>query len=175
MKTRAIILKKQNTGEYDQLVTCYTQELGKAMTIAKSILKKNSIQAMHLDLFNLVEFELINGNHLPIVTGAQAEKTYPNLKKSLGSLGVAYAIADYIDKIVFEYSKDDEMWNLLVKMLNDLDLGKQPLPVLKETQAKLLSVMGYQPDASVDRFFEHIAGRRFNSLSFAYSVLKLKE
>ena len=64
MKTRAIVLKKQNTNEYDQLVTCYTEEFGKLTAIAKSVLKPSSIQAMHLDLFNLVDFELVSGRVL---------------------------------------------------------------------------------------------------------------
>ena len=57
MVTKAIIIKKQNTNEYDQWVTCYTEEFGKLKTVAKSILKPSSIQALHLDVFNLVEFE----------------------------------------------------------------------------------------------------------------------
>jgi len=173
MKTRAIVLKKQNTGEYDQTVTCYTEEFGKITAVAKSILKNSSIQAMHLDIFNLVDFELVNGNHMPIITGAQAEKTYLEMKRDLKSVSVAYTIADYIDKIVFDYSRDGEMWDLLINVLDSLDRGTlQYLQVLKESQAKMLLVMGYQPSSDMDKFFEYIAGRKFHSLNFAYSVLK---
>lgn len=180
MKTRAIVLKKQNTNEYDQLVTCYTEESGKITAIAKSILKKNSIQAMHLDLFNLVEFDLISGNHFPIVTGAQAEKTYSRMKTSLGSVSVAYTLADYIDKLVLEYSKDNDMWNLLTDVLENLDSGTQPIDILRTAQLKLLDILGYYPSldapavqSSIDKVFEHVGGRKFHSLNFVYSVLKL--
>src|SRR3989344_6781387 len=62
MLTLAIIIKKQNTNEYDQLISCYTKELGKITAIAKSILKHSSVQAMHLDVLNLVEFDLVGGS-----------------------------------------------------------------------------------------------------------------
>jgi len=101
MITRAIILKKQNTNEYDQWVTCYTEDFGKLKTVAKSILKPSSIQSLHLDIFNLVEFELINGRGMPIVTGAQLVNSYMGIKKSLVKTAVAYFFAEAVDKMVF--------------------------------------------------------------------------
>src|SRR3989344_801170 len=121
MRTRAIILKKQNANEYDQLVSCYTEELGKVTAIAKSVLKPNSIQAMHLDLFNLVDFDLINGRAMPIITGTQAEQTYLNLKKDLPRLASAYFFAEVADRLFFEYQKDEELWNFFNALLEELN------------------------------------------------------
>ena len=154
MQTRAIILKKQNTNEYDQLVTCYTEEFGKVTAIAKSVLKPSSVQAMHLDLFNLVEFDLVSGRGMPIVTGAQAEQTYSGLKNNLLNLAVAYFFTETIDKMAFEYQRDNELWNFLIPLfqnLNRQDLFKQVLPVsayLKTKQLEFLSILGYAPNLS---------------------------
>ena len=117
MKTRAIILKKQDVNEYDQLVICYTEELGKVTAIAKGILRPKSIQSMHLDLFNLVEFELVAGRAMPIITGAQAEELHLKLKKNLKCLAVAYSFADAADKIFFEHQKDVKLWNFFDSLL----------------------------------------------------------
>ena len=102
MRNKAIIIKKQNTNEYDQFVTCYTQEFGKLTAIAKSVLKPSSIQAMHLDTLNLVEFELINGKAMPIIAGAQSENSYRDMKNSIPSLAVAHFFSEIIYKIVPE-------------------------------------------------------------------------
>lgn len=167
MKTQAIILKKQNTNEYDQLVTCYTEEFGKITAIAKSILKPSSIQAMHLDLFNLVEFDLISGRGMPIITGAQAEATHPNLKNHLPCLTTAYFFAEVADKIFFEYQKDETMWNFLYNLLVELDSRPTDLNnFIKSKQMELLNILGYAPNLSECAF---CSGRSEGRL-MAYSV-----
>lgn len=169
MKTHAIILKKQNTHEFDQFVTCYTQELGKITAVAKSILKKSSIQSMHLDLFNLVSFELVIGNGFPIVTGAEAEKTYLNLKSSVKALSTAFVIGEYIDKLVFEYSKDDRLWNFLSSKLDQLDKINCDMPrLLKASQKEILGILGYPvvADLGLHTALENIAGQSLKAISF---------
>ncbi len=147
MRTRAFIIKKQNTNEYDQLITCYTQEFGKLTAVAKSILKKSSLQSMHLDIFNLVEFELIDGRALPIIASAHSEKTYPQIKKSLEAVAVTSFFFDLIDKIVFDNERDDNLWNLLESTLDQIDASRndQLLDLLRANQLKFLNVSGYSP------------------------------
>ncbi|OGN01019.1 MAG: DNA repair protein RecO [Candidatus Yanofskybacteria bacterium RIFCSPHIGHO2_02_FULL_41_29] len=149
MRTLAIILKKQATNEYDQLVTCYTQEFGKLTAVAKSVLKPNSIQAMHLDVFNLVDFELISGRGTPIITGAQAENSYTNIKSDLSCLAVVYLFAEIIDKLAFEYQKDEGMWNFLVSLPDHFNQGRPLVDIrriLPDKQLELLNILGYAPN-----------------------------
>lgn len=147
MRTKAIILKKQNTGEYDQLVTCYTQEFGKVTAVAKSVLKPSSIQAMHLDIFNLVDFELLNGRAMPIITGAQAEKTYPNLKNNLACLAVGYFFAETVDKLFFEYQKDEKIWHFISSLVEKLDTKPVDMgEFLKSEQVEFFNILGYAPN-----------------------------
>ncbi|MBI4158043.1 MAG: DNA repair protein RecO [Candidatus Yanofskybacteria bacterium] len=147
MQTKAIILKKQNTNEYDQWVTCYTEEFGKLKTVAKSILKPNSIQALHLDIFNLTEFELINGRGMPIITGAQVIDPFRGIKNSLVKTAVAYFFAEAIDKMVFDNDKDDELWSFLVSLLVELNKDDtSPVQLLRQGQSRLLDVLGYLPE-----------------------------
>lgn len=153
MRTRAIILKKQNTGEYDQLVTCYTEEFGKLAAVAKSVLKPSSIQAMHLDTFNLVDFELLNGRATPIITGAQVENSFPGLKNNLPSLSLAYFFAEVIDRVAFDYQKDENLWEFLVSLFNNLS-SRSPASgklenndeLLRTKQLELLDILGYAPN-----------------------------
>src|SRR3989344_3512978 len=121
MRTKAIIIKKQPTNEYDELVTCYTQEFGKLSAVAKSSLKPSSMQGMHLDNLNLVDFELINGRSLPIIAAAQSESSFRNIKSSLPILAVAQFFADVLDKMVFDLQKDESLWEFIVDVLEKLD------------------------------------------------------
>lgn len=147
MRTKAIILKKQSAGEYDQLITCYTEEFGKLTAVAKSALKPNSIQAMHLDIFNMVDFELINGRATPIIAGAQAERVYRNIKDNLPALAGAYFFSEVFDRLVFDYQKDDGMWDFLSNLMEDLDNGEEDFKELfRKKQAGLINLLGYAPN-----------------------------
>lgn len=146
MLTQAIIIKKQNTNEYDQLITCYTEELGKITAIAKSILKHSSMQAMHLDVLNLVEFDLISGRAMPIIAGAQCEKTYRRIKNSLPTFASANFFLEVLDKIIFDGEKDASLWRFVVGILEKLvSNSANPLPAFRNGQAELLKLLGYFP------------------------------
>lgn len=150
MQTKAIIIKKQNTNEYDQWVTCYTEEFGKLKTVAKSILKPSSVQALHLDIFNLAEFELINGRGMPIVTGAQVINPFGGIKSSLAKTAVTYFFAEAVDKMVFENDKDEKLWSFLISFLdklNKIPCGGCP-STFREGQTRLLDILGYLPEVN---------------------------
>ena len=166
MKTKAIVLKKQNTNEHDQLVSCYTEEFGKLTAVAKSANKPSSIQGMHLDLFNLVDFELINGRATPIITGAQADRVYPNLKSNLASLATAYFFAETADRLFFDYQKDDEVWFFFNELLEELE--KQPSNssnFLLKKQIEFLNVMGYYPNLNECAFCAISIGEAISAYS----------
>lgn len=165
MQTKAIIIKKQNTGEYDQWVTCYTEEFGKLKAVAKSILKPSSVQAFHLDIFNLVEFEPVIGRGMPIITGAQVINSFMGVKSSLAKTAVAYFFAEAIDKMIFENDKDDELWSFLLEFFDELENNANPrmifecheykkgnvnpLLLLRRGQARLLDILGYFPETDL--------------------------
>src|SRR3989338_2609439 len=147
MQTKAIIIKKENTNEYDQWVTCYTEKFGKLKTIAKSILKPSSIQALHLDIFNLAEFELISGRGMPIITGAQAINSFSGIKSSLAKTATAYFFIEAVDKMVFENDKDEKLWSFLVSFLEELNKNdSSPARLLRQGQIRLLDTLGYLPE-----------------------------
>ncbi|OGN07856.1 MAG: DNA repair protein RecO [Candidatus Yanofskybacteria bacterium RIFCSPHIGHO2_01_FULL_45_42] len=164
---RAIILKKQDTNEYDQWVTCYTKEFGKLTAVAKSVLKPGSIQGMHLDVLNLVDFELISGRGMPIISAAQVENSYRNLKSSYKSIAAAYFFLETIDKLVFENDSDPILWKFLVETLENLDKNGYDAATFKRRQIKLLEILGYFHEASIINpgpYFEYHANVKFHSL-----------
>ncbi|OGM96275.1 MAG: DNA repair protein RecO [Candidatus Yanofskybacteria bacterium RIFCSPHIGHO2_02_FULL_38_22b] len=175
MQTKAIIIKKQNTNEYDQLVTCYTEEFGKVTAIAKSVLKPSSIQAMHLDLFNLVEFELVSGRGMPIITGAQVEQTQTNLKTNLPNLAIAYFFVETIDKLAFEYQKDEELWEFLLTTLEELDNDGHHRcdgahRYLKEKQLEFLNILGHAPNLKECAFCSGLDRAQLGLELIAYNI-----
>lgn len=179
----AIILKKMATREWDQLVVCYTQDFGKQTYIAKSLSRPTSKQASHLDVLNLVDFELVQknavsarslggGGGMPIITSAYSLENFARLKQSLPALAVASYILEVFDKFVFDNDPDEKLWEFLNSKLaffneqairGDYDWRK----TLNDTQNETLVVLGF--DHNID--LESITGHRFDSLVFANKIL----
>jgi DNA repair protein RecO (recombination protein O) len=177
MRTEGIILKRQNMNEHDIALVFYTRESGKIKAIAKSALKRTSIQGMHLDVFNLAEFELIEAKAMPIVAGAQSQKCFSGIKNSLARNALAYFFIETIDKIVPENEKDPALWEFLNATLMELDTAEDGMLLHKfrERQLGLLEVLGYFPEIEsvngilahskeLGQLFEIYAGRKINSL-----------
>ena len=179
----AIILKKIATREWDQLVVCYTQYFGKQTYIAKSLSRPTSKQASHLDVLNLVDFELVQKNGMPIVTSAYSLENFAHLKQSLPALAVSSYLLEVFDKFVFDNDPDEKLWQFLNTKLIEFNrvsancvtsdvtqLRQQWLNILKTIQQETLAVLGF--DHKID--LESIIGSRFGSLIFAKVIMNNK-
>lgn len=142
---QSFIIKTQPTNEYDLFVTCYTKEHGKLTAIAKSALKQSSVQGMHLDVFNLVDMDLIEGRGTPIVTGAHAVRTYHMMRTRIPALAIGFFVLEALDKLLFERDADERLWEFLSKTLDTLDRAGGSGELLRDTQRVLLSLLGYAP------------------------------
>lgn len=147
MHLKAFVIRKQQANEYDQQVTLYSKELGRVDAVAKSILKPNSIQAMHLDDMNLISCELVEGRAYPIITGAQSKRAFSGLKSNLSSLAVANYICESIYKMTFVYQSDENLWEFIADSFDCLDAERSAdLKTLTKFGGRLLSVLGYSPN-----------------------------
>jgi DNA repair protein RecO (recombination protein O) len=182
MQTKALILKKQPAKEFDQLITCYSQELGKFTAVAKSSLKPNSIQGMHLDAMNLVDFDLINGRATPIITGAHMLESFSSIRNSLPLTAAAYFFLEVVDRVAYDHQVDIDLWEFLLATFQELNtIEESELSALFHTrQQRFLEVLGYASNAtgvasatvmSPQSVFEYTFGRQFASLKFLEQVL----
>lgn len=173
MRTQAIILKKIPIREYDELVICYTKDMGKQVYQAKSILRPSSKQAGHLDVLNLVDFSLVHKNSHPIITSAYCLEAFRGLKFSLPALAAAHFLLECFDKLVFENEPDRKLWDFLCSCLHEYNQLAQKKrtdwpSVIGLGREKLLNVLGYNNETSL----EGLAGANFRSLQFVRRVVK---
>ncbi len=172
MRIQAVVLKKIPIKEHDALIVCYTQDAGKQVYHAKSILRASSKQASHLDVLNRVEFSLAESKQMPIVISSLCVEPYRALKASLPALAISYFLLECFDKLVFEAEADERLWQFLcgqLTRLNELDAHQTDWSRhLEQTQAELMEVMGYHRDVSL----ETIHPTAFNSLQFLQSVVR---
>jgi len=147
MRTKAIVIRKIQVNEYDQIVTLYSEDYGTMRAMARGVCKPTSVQSMHLELLNAIEFEVIHGKSLPIISSAVMSRQHSNVKDSLPKLAAAQFFTEVLDKISFENEKDVHLWKFLNTMLIDFDNVScgDILPLFRKHQAEFLKVLGYAP------------------------------
>ena len=79
-KTFAIILKKQNIGETDRILTIMSPTLGKKRVVVRGIRRPLSKLAGHLDTLMLSQIMLTDEPDLPKVTGAYLTESFDNIR-----------------------------------------------------------------------------------------------
>ncbi len=151
MRTKAIVIKKNQVNEYDQIVTLYSEDFGTMRAIARGVCRPSSVQSMHLELLNTVEFEVIHGKALPIISSAVMSEQHLNIKGSLPKLAAVQFFTEVLDKIAFENEKDAHLWEFLNTMLVDFNSSTDAdvLTLFRKHQAGFLKVLGYAPQ--IDR------------------------
>ncbi len=172
MRIKAIVLKKIPIKEHDALIVCYTQDAGKQVYHAKSILRHTSKQASHLDVLNYVEFSLADSKSMPIIISSVCIEAFRLLKSSLPALAAAYFLLECFDKLIFEGESDLQLWDFLysrLTRLNSMPLDMtEAITCVDTMQADLFEIMGYQRDTPR----ETLVPMHFNSLQFLKNVVK---
>jgi DNA repair protein RecO (recombination protein O) len=144
-RTEAIILKRNDFGEADRLLTLYTPNLGKIRAIAKGVRKPTSRKSGHVELFTHSQFLIAKGRSLDIVTQAETVHAFRSLREDLLRTTYAYYAAELLDLFVEEGIENRPLFDLLLVMLgwlgdaSDLDLATRFF------ELRLLSLLGYRP------------------------------
>lgn len=144
-KTRGIIIRRQNFGEADRLITVFTQDRGKVRVIAKGARKPLSKLAGHLELFCLTKLNLAEGHSLDVVTGAVIEKCFLGIRQKLPAAHTAYYLAETVDQLTVENEKHEEIFELLDEAFEHINVLSAPL-LLSYFELNLAKITGFRPE-----------------------------
>ncbi|MDO8494934.1 MAG: DNA repair protein RecO [bacterium] len=177
MISRGIVIKKTDIGEDNQLITFYTRDFGKLMGVAKSVKKRTSKQASHLELFNLVDFLLVGAKGHPIVASAQSLEAFVGIKDSLVKSAAGFFLLESFHRLVYDNEKDGRLWNFLEQSLRELNTeeleDKKVTEWMLNLKKELLNILGYErywDRAEINYFLESLSQKRFFSLDFLNSM-----
>jgi DNA repair protein RecO (recombination protein O) len=120
-RTQAIVLKKVDHKENDQLFTLYTKDFGKIDVIGKGIRKISSKLRSSIDVFYLTEIEFVRGRANNKLIGVNLLDEFNKLHKDLAKLSTAYIISDVLDKLLYSKEKDEKLWILILGIFEKLD------------------------------------------------------
>jgi len=145
-RVNAIVLKHQDYGEADRILTIYTRERGKLRVIAKGVRKVHSRKGGHLEPFTHVSLQLAEGRNWPLVSQAEAQHIYDDLKKDLETLGYASYAVELVERFTFEEEENAPIFNLLKNTLTRLNRGDPASLVIRYYEIRLLDQLGFRPE-----------------------------
>ncbi len=169
-RTDAIILRRQDFGEADRLLTIFTPEHGKLRAIAKGSRKPAGRKTGHVELFTRVAMMIAYGRELHVVSQAEMIEPYLPLRENLER----GAYANYVVELIDSFSETEETNRSLYYLL-DVTLARLSEPrvdlrlLTRFYELQLLGLVGFQPSLFTcavgqediepqDQFFSPIEG-----------------
>jgi DNA repair protein RecO (recombination protein O) len=144
-RTEAIILRRQDFGEADKLLTVYTPGSGKNRVLAKGVRKPKSRKGGHVELLTHTNLLIAKGKSLDIVTQAETMHSFLPIRRELLRTSCAYYATELLDRFTEEGVENRPLFDLFLDTLSwlcdaeDLDLA------LRYFELHLLSHVGYRP------------------------------
>ncbi len=145
-RVSAIVLKQYDQGEADRMLTLYTLERGKLRALAKGVRKVRSRKAGHLEPFTYVSIQLATGRNWYVISQAESQNAYPNLRENLEKIGYASYAVELVDKFTFEEEENAPLFRLLNQTMSRLDNNDPPFSVVRYYELRMLDLLGFRPE-----------------------------
>jgi DNA repair protein RecO (recombination protein O) len=145
-RTEAVVLRRQDLGEADRLLTVYSLDRGKLRLVAKGVRRPRSRKAGHLEPFTRVKLLLARGRELDIITQAEAIETYPGIQDDLIRFGQASYTVELLDRFTVDRDENQTLYRLLINTLERLISGEDLPAIMLFYELRLLEYVGYRPE-----------------------------
>lgn len=144
---RSIVLKKQDRGEADELVTFFSRELGWLTGVAKNSRRSRVRFGGHLEPLSLVDLTVRarKKDTMVWVDEAQVIKWFGNLRGDISRVAQAVYFLEISALFLPEATPDESLFDFLLALLVSLDQGTpSPVPLIL-WEIKLLGLLGFGP------------------------------
>ncbi len=173
--SEGIILARRNYSEADRIIVIYSRDNGKLGLIAKGVRRTKSRKRGSIEVFSHIRFSAARGKSLDILTEAEIITSFPQIRKNLRKVSVAYYFIEVIGRLTHEEEKNEQLFSLLLKYLKSLQKEKE-LKKLRMTFVKdVLVLLGYWPRNRTldnpDSVLEEATERSINSLGVGKKLL----
>ena len=146
IKTRGIIIRRINLGEADRILTILTEDRGKIRVVAKGVRKPKAKLGGFLELFRYNEYLLAEGRNLDLVAGAYTIDNLVGVGQNLRSVGIAYYIAETVDKLIEETQEVSRVFEIVYSSLKAISQSGDLDAIKSWFEINLLTSLGFRPE-----------------------------
>ena len=146
IQTKAIVIKENNVGETDRLVTLLTEKAGVIRAFARGARNVKSKALSATRLFCYSEMSIWASADKFVIREAEPKEVFFGLREDIAKI----ALAQYFAQLMIELAPAEEnaadYLKLLLNTLHFLEQGSKPPAQLKAIlELRLLSMAGYMP------------------------------
>jgi DNA repair protein RecO (recombination protein O) len=129
MKNRAfidlgIVLRRRPRGEADRAVWLLTKRHGKLQVLAKGIRKNGAKRGSHIELFNTVKAQIIEGKAGLILGQTELVMERSRVKSDLKLMRIAFSLVEVVDRMTTTEQPQPQLFELLDRALSSVSLDK---------------------------------------------------
>ena len=128
----AVVLKTDDFGDANRVVTLFTKEYGKIEANAYGCRRARSPLSGALQMFNHISAELVHGSKVDTIREADIVNFYDALTADLERLAYASFFFEIVNRMTFPRQQELETFDLLIKSL----------PVLSKRNPKVAALIG---------------------------------
>lgn len=152
LKTTGIVLKRTDFGEADRLLTIFSYDQGKVRALAKGARKPLSKLGGHLEPGSMTVFQLAEGRSFYVITGAELQYAYADIRTELRKTSIAYYLFEAVDSLTVEQEAHPHIFSLLsdgLVLLETVEPGPAEALLSPAFTLKMLAGLGYLPELGV--------------------------
>ena len=166
-----IVIKVTDFGEADRFINLVSQNHGLVNLVAKGVRRITSKKAPHLDLLNLVKFQVVRGRSPQILVQAELVEPHLNLKNNLKMARTSFYLAEILNSLLAPEQPDQKLFTSLknyLSRLNQLTSATKSRQLSTDFQLYLLRHLGFPepkehtPKAIISHL-ENITSRKIKS------------
>ncbi len=145
--TDGLILKEQNIGEKDKLVTVLTRHNGLVRAFVRGAKSVNNRKNSSTGMFCFSKLCLYKTKESYIIDEAEPIELFFDLRNDLEKLSLAQYFSELIMTLVQEDEPAEEYLRLILNSLHFLAKSKMPIEQVKAiTELRLMCIAGYMPN-----------------------------
>lgn len=145
-KTEGIVIKHIPIGEADRIVSLISPSIGKIRAVARGSRKPKSKMGGHLTPISHVKLSIATTKTIDQITEVETIESFRKIKEDLSLLSKASYIAELAESFVQEENESKQIFYLLLKCLNLLQIVPDTEILIKFFELKLFSLSGFKPE-----------------------------
>jgi len=142
----AIVLRVNDLGESDKIVTFYSKQVGKLAGIAKGAKKSKKRFSNKLEIFSLLQvlYDTRSRSGLFRIDEAELLAPFMSLRQNYDRYVGGVLACELVYYWSRDYDADQNVFSLLLWTLQSIDRGSSPLMMQIFFQVKLYTLLGYR-------------------------------
>jgi DNA repair protein RecO (recombination protein O) len=146
-RTEAVIIGSMNLGEADKLVTFFSVDRGRLRGVAKNARKSFRRFGAGLELFTHTRLQLFEREHQELlrIESADIISQHFDIARDLARLAVGSVMLELVNEVAPEGERNSQAFLVLGHVLHLLNVGADPLFLLRIFEIRFLSLLGFQP------------------------------